>query len=141
MRSVDVSDASLVARAQRGDDSAYAVLYERYEPVVSRIVTARLGDQGDPADVVQEVFTVAWCRLGSLRDPSRLRPWMSQIARRTSIDHGRRHRRRPTEHLGEALARTDEPALRPARAIALHQAVFASGRLVEAYDLLEREVD
>jgi DNA-binding CsgD family transcriptional regulator len=45
------------------------------------------------------------------------------------------------EHLAEALARTEDVALRPARAIALHQAIFASGRLVEAYDLLEREVD
>lgn len=46
-----------------------------------------------------------------------------------------------TEHLHEALARTDDPALRPARALALHQAVFVSGRLVEAYELLEREIE
>ena len=46
-----------------------------------------------------------------------------------------------TEHLREALARTDDPALRPARALALHQAVFVSGRLVEAYELLEREIE
>ena len=45
------------------------------------------------------------------------------------------------EHLAEALVRTDDPALRPARALALHQAVFASGRLVEAYELLEREIE
>ena len=45
------------------------------------------------------------------------------------------------EHLAEALARTEDPALRPARALALHQAVFASGRLVEAYELLEREIE
>ncbi|WP_170178944.1 helix-turn-helix transcriptional regulator [Solirubrobacter pauli] len=46
-----------------------------------------------------------------------------------------------TEHLREALARTDDPTLRPARALALHQAVFVSGRLVEAYELLEREIE
>lgn len=46
-----------------------------------------------------------------------------------------------TEHLREALARTDDPALRPARALALHQAVFVSGQLVEAYELLEREIE
>lgn len=46
-----------------------------------------------------------------------------------------------TEHLREALARTDDPALRPARALALHQAVFVSGRLVEAYELLEHEIE
>ncbi|MDA0178837.1 AAA family ATPase [Solirubrobacter phytolaccae] len=46
-----------------------------------------------------------------------------------------------TEHLREALARTEDPALRPARALALHQAVFVSGRLVEAYELLEGEID
>ena len=52
---------------------------------------------------------------------------------------GPRRRRRSTSR--EALARTEDPALRPARALALHQAVFVSGRLVEAYELLEREIE
>ncbi|MBE2318620.1 AAA family ATPase [Solirubrobacter sp. CPCC 204708] len=46
-----------------------------------------------------------------------------------------------TEHLREALARTPDPKRRPARALALHQAIFVSGRLVEAYELLEREIE
>jgi DNA-binding CsgD family transcriptional regulator len=46
-----------------------------------------------------------------------------------------------TEHLREALARTLDPARRPARALALHRALFVSGRLVEAYELLEREIE
>lgn len=46
-----------------------------------------------------------------------------------------------TDYLREALARTEDPALRPARALALHQAVFVSGRLVEAYELLDGEIE
>lgn len=45
-----------------------------------------------------------------------------------------------TEHLREALARTEDGARRPARAIALHQALFATGRLAEAYDVLDQEI-
>jgi DNA-binding CsgD family transcriptional regulator len=44
------------------------------------------------------------------------------------------------EHLREALERTADPARRPARALALHQAVFVAGDLVGAYELLEREI-
>ena len=45
-----------------------------------------------------------------------------------------------TEHLREALDRTEDPAERPTRALRLHQALFVSGRLVEAYELLDREI-
>jgi DNA-binding CsgD family transcriptional regulator len=43
-------------------------------------------------------------------------------------------------HLTEALERTDDHALRPDRALSLHRALFATNRLVEAYELLEREI-
>ena len=90
MRSVPTSDSALVARLRAGDDRAFREIYLRHEPLVRTIVRARLGAQGDPADAVQDVFATAWTRLGGLRDPACLRPWLAQIARRTAIDHGRR---------------------------------------------------
>lgn len=96
------ADADLVAHARAGDDRAYAAIYARYHRSVHQVARARLGAQGDPADVVQEAFTAAWRRLDTLRDPDRLHPWLMQIARRTAIDHGRRYRRRPVD-LGDDL--------------------------------------
>jgi RNA polymerase sigma-70 factor (ECF subfamily) len=40
--------------------------------------------------MMQEVFVKAVSRLGSLRDPSKVRQWLLQIARRTCIDLYRR---------------------------------------------------
>ena len=106
-------DAALVARVRDGDHAAYAELYRRYEPLVAGIVRARLGDQGDPADAVQDAFTAAWRHLGALRDPDQLRPWLAQIARRTAIDHGRRHRRRPVDADDDVLVRLPDPGPGP----------------------------
>ena len=44
------------------------------------------------------------------------------------------------EHLEAALERTAEPELRADRALALHRAQFATGRFLEAFALLEREL-
>lgn len=97
-------DADLVARARTGDEGAYATLVGRHQAAVTAVARRRLGDQGDPADVVQETFLAAWSHLDSLREPDRLRPWLLQIARRAAIDHGRRHRRTPVEFDDEHLA-------------------------------------
>ncbi len=107
------TDADLVDRARRGDDQAYAVIYARYRRAVHGVARARLGAQGDPADVVQETFTAAWRHLGSLRDPARLRPWLMQIARRTAIDHGRRYRRAPVDVGNDLVAPVEDEGPSP----------------------------
>ena len=105
-RTSPASDAELVERAVLGDTAAFGLAYERHHTVVTRVVAARLGRQGDPADAVQDVFTVAWRRLHTLRDPAQLRPWLLQIARRTAIDHGRRFRRRDDDPAGDEVLAT-----------------------------------
>lgn len=110
---VAATDAELVARARAGDDAAFADIVTRHRTVVLGVARARLGDQGDPADVVQETFMAAWRRLDDLREPDRLRPWLAQIARRTAIDHGRRHRRRPVDLGDDLLAPVEDPGPGP----------------------------
>lgn len=107
-----LDDATIVARVRNGDAAAFGALYRQHRTAVERIVRIRLGDQGDPAEVVQKVFTVAWRRIDRLRDPDRLRPWLAQIARHAAIDHGRHHRRRLTASGDDVLHRVvdDGPA-------------------------------
>lgn len=95
---VVVDEVTLVRRAAAGDRAAFEDLHRRYEQVVTAVVGAemRRGHQAaDRDDVVQEVFALAWLRLGGLRDRERFRPWLLQIARRMVIDHARWHERRP----------------------------------------------
>lgn len=118
MRSVPTSDSALVARLRAGDDHAFQEIYLRHEPLVRTIVRSRLGARGDAADAVQDVFATAWTRLGGLRDPACLRPWLAQIARRTAIDHGRRAARAPRGHGEPALLAVPDPRPGPEEEVA-----------------------
>lgn len=96
-------DRLLVARAARGDSTAFAELYEQCAPGVRRYVGGIVWDRWDADDVTQEVFVKIFLGL-SQYDPSRasFSAWMLRIARNAAIDHLRRSRSRP------ALAQVDE---------------------------------
>jgi len=83
VRIVDTTDpgaAQLVKEAQHGDTSAFAQLYQRYAGMVHLIAMSRLPSD-EIADVVQETFLRALCRIKSLRVAEAFGPWLSSIAR------------------------------------------------------------
>ena len=137
MRSVPASDSALVARLRAGDDRAFREIYLRHEPGVRAIVRARLGAQGDPVDAVQDVFATAWIRLGGLRDPACLRPWLAQIARRTAIDHGRRAARAPVGPGEPALLAVPDPRPGPEEEVTARDLADRLGRALR--DLSPRD--
>jgi RNA polymerase sigma factor (sigma-70 family) len=80
------TDALLVQRCRRGDESAWAAIVDRFSSYVYAIAT-RFGLSDDRAqDVHQEVFTRAFTHLASLRDDGALKPWLAQLTRRAAID-------------------------------------------------------
>jgi RNA polymerase sigma-70 factor (ECF subfamily) len=91
-----VDDAALVRRCRAGDEGAWRELVERYSRYVYAIVNRgyRL-DEYAAQDVFQEVFARTYERLGELRDPSALRPWIAQLTRRLAVDHVRADREIP----------------------------------------------
>lgn len=82
-------DARLVRRAQRGDETAFASLYDRYARVVHGILLARVA-RVDVDDLVQDVFLSAWQRLDTLRDPAAFGGWLAMITRNRATDSRRR---------------------------------------------------
>jgi RNA polymerase sigma-70 factor (ECF subfamily) len=89
---VDTSEpeaAQLVKEAQRGDTSAFAQLYQRYAGMVHLIAMSRLPSD-EIADVVQETFLRALCRLKTLRAAEAFGAWLSTIARNIVLDVERR---------------------------------------------------
>lgn len=87
------SDAELVGRWLTGDHDAFAAIYDRYADAIHAFALARVRNRADAADVVHDTFVRAAQRLGQLRDPDRLRPWLYAIARNHVIDTGRRRGR------------------------------------------------
>ncbi|HAP75309.1 MAG TPA: hypothetical protein DCR14_04435 [Acidimicrobiaceae bacterium] len=75
------SDAQLVAAYTAGDRSALAGMYDRFGAGLYDTAAAMLRDRHEAADATQDVFLIAAERLGQLRDPERLKPWLYAILR------------------------------------------------------------
>lgn len=75
------TDAQLVTSHLAGDPSALAGIYDRYADSLHDTAAAMLNDRDESADVLQDVILIAAERLGQLRDPERLKPWLFAILR------------------------------------------------------------
>ena len=90
----DTTEADLVRAAALGDDRSFAILFERYRPLV-RYICGRSAECGeDVDDAVQETFIKAYRALPSVTCVN-LGAWVAQIARHVCIDRARRDKRGP----------------------------------------------
>lgn len=87
------AEAELLARARAGERAALEALYARFAPRVGRFLADLLGDRAAAADATQETFVRAFRRIDTLRDESRLLPWLFGIARHVYLEHRKARRR------------------------------------------------
>ena len=91
------TDVALVARAQKGDRSAFAELYLRHAPALARLAAARTG-AGEIDDAVAETFARAWKSIGKFTDTGRpFVSWLYAIGRNVIADGHRRAARMKVE--------------------------------------------
>src|SRR6266508_128943 len=102
------SDAELVAAAMGGDRGAFAAIYDRYADRLHDFCWSLLRDRDEAADATQDAFLVAAERLGQLRDPKRLRPWLYAVARSQALRRARARQRVVPEE--EMIDRPDTAA-------------------------------
>ncbi len=74
-------DATLVRRAQTGDERAFAAIFERHHPPLLSYCRHMLGDRDDGEDALQQAFIKAHRGLLGGTTPRDLRPWLYAIAR------------------------------------------------------------
>jgi RNA polymerase sigma factor (sigma-70 family) len=86
-------DAALVVRILDGDQAAFAAIYDRYADRLYDFSWSLLRHHDDAADATQDTFVRAAERLGQLRDPAMLRPWLYSIAKREALARLRARRR------------------------------------------------
>ena len=72
--------ATIVADAAGGDADALARIVGAHHDDMARICYVICGDQDMAQDAVQAAWPIAWRKLGTLRDPARLRPWLMAVA-------------------------------------------------------------
>jgi len=75
-----LTDATLVRRAQAGEEWAHEMLYRRHVRLVANSARRLLRDDAEVDDVVQETFLIAFEKIGSLLDAEVLRGWLVKIA-------------------------------------------------------------
>jgi RNA polymerase sigma factor (sigma-70 family) len=106
-------DAELVRAAAAGDRGAFAAIYDRYADRLHDFCWSVLRDRDEAADATQDAFLVAAERLGQLRDPERLRPWLYAVARSQAL---RRVRARSRVAPEEEMTELPDPATGPEQA-------------------------
>lgn len=95
---------AVVRAAQEGDESAFAVLVDRFRPELELHGYRMLGSYEDARDVTQDVLLSAWQSLAGFKHRSSIRTWLYRIATRACLARHTRDERRRT-----ILARTSDP--------------------------------
>lgn len=72
--------AAVVADAAAGNRAAFTELVATYHPDMIRLAMVVTRDADLANDAAQAAWHQAWQKLGQLRDPARIRPWLLSIA-------------------------------------------------------------
>jgi RNA polymerase sigma-70 factor (ECF subfamily) len=96
------TDLALVTAIRSGDQSAMAVLYDRYSSIVYAVALRVLQETGAAEDVLQDIFMQLWRNPGAF-DASRgnMAAWLAVITRHRAIDALRR--RRPQDDIEDVI--------------------------------------
>ncbi len=76
-----MQDREIVAAIVAGQPGGLGRGVRRYAQPLHAYCCTMLGEPSDAADAVQDTFVIAAAKLGALRDPDRLRPWLYAVAR------------------------------------------------------------
>lgn len=94
-----LDENTLVARAKRGDATAYEELVRMHQGIAFRVALVAAGDRGDAEDAVQDGFVKAYRALRRFRDGAPFRPWLLRIV----ANEARNRRRSAGRRAGLAL--------------------------------------
>ncbi len=86
------SDVLVIARARRGEESAFAELLKRYRAPVFNLCLRMLKNRDDAEDIAQDVFIKVFGMLERYDERYAFRSWLFKIAANQSIDFIRKNR-------------------------------------------------
>jgi RNA polymerase sigma-70 factor (ECF subfamily) len=91
------TDKELVRRVQKGDRSAFDLLFTRYRHKIQALVARYVRDAHEVDDVAQEAFIKAYRALPRFRGESAFYTWLYRIAVNTAKNHLVSRGRRPPD--------------------------------------------
>ncbi len=132
-----MDDRALVAALVGGAPHGLAEVYDAYADRLFAYAVTLLRDRDAAADAVHDALLVARERIGQLRDPDKLRPWLYAIVRSECLRVLRdRRRAAPLDAAGDVIDETVDVAA-GARAAELRELVWSAA---ESLNPGEREV-
>jgi RNA polymerase sigma-70 factor (ECF subfamily) len=131
------SEESLVRRAQKRDQEAFAQIYEEHFDKIYRYLALRIGNETEAEDMTQQVFLNALQSISSFRWKGvPFSAWLFRIAHNQTVDYFRK-RKRTAVPLDESLASNDDTPQRLAeQKLDIEQLLSATKQLTDA----QREV-
>jgi RNA polymerase sigma-70 factor, ECF subfamily len=105
----DGSELSLIQRAQRGEDRAFATLFQFHKRTVLSVCLRMTGNMADAEDLTQETFLRMFRSINSFRGDSAFSTWLYRIAVNTVLMNLRR-RKKALVSLDEPVSTGDSPS-------------------------------
>jgi RNA polymerase sigma-70 factor, ECF subfamily len=99
-----IPDEDLVARAQNGDDAAFAELIERHQATCKKLALSILRDKLDAEDEVQNASWKAYEHINQFQQDSKFSTWLSRIVVNQCLMRLRKDRRAKFLYLDEGVA-------------------------------------
>jgi len=84
------SDAQLIARAQRGDEAAFAALFEAHKRRVYSLCLRMVSDPTEAEDLSQEAFLQVFRKLSTFRGESAFSTWLHRLVVNVVLMHLRK---------------------------------------------------
>jgi RNA polymerase sigma-70 factor, ECF subfamily len=90
---VSLTDADLVSRIGRGDQTAFEALMRRHNGKLFRVARAILKDDAEAEDALQDGYLEAYQRIGDFRGEAQLSTWLTRIVINRALMRLRRQKR------------------------------------------------
>jgi RNA polymerase sigma-70 factor (ECF subfamily) len=87
------SSEELIARARRGEDEAFRLIFDRYARPIISFIYDMVGRRELAEELTQETFVRAYKNLKALRDDTKLSTWLFGIAKNVARESLRRRHR------------------------------------------------
>ncbi len=88
-----------VSAAASGDEHALAQLIATHHSPMVRAAFVITGDTATAREAAQNAWSIAWTRLGTVRDPGRIREWLVAISANEARQLARRSQRRQVREI------------------------------------------
>jgi RNA polymerase sigma-70 factor (ECF subfamily) len=99
-----IPDYELIGRVGGGDETALAILYDRYAGIVYSLAIRVLNDVGAAEEVLQDIFHQLWRTASNFdRERGTLAGWLLVMARSRAVDRLRRRQKGKEKALQENL--------------------------------------